>query len=106
VSFVKKVKRLDEEKKPEISEDLRDLISSTIESIREGMKGKDCGVVGTIKFELAVVKTKGTSGGFKFLIAEVGGNYSKESISKIAFEIGGTRVRGHGFPFQWLIENK
>ena len=91
----------------EISEDLRDIVSSTIESIREGMKGKDCGVVGTIKFELAVVKTKGATGGFKFLIVEVGGNYSKESVSKIAFEIGGTRVlRGHDFPFQWLTESK
>ena len=54
----------------EVSEDLKEIVSTTIESIKEGMKGKGTGVVGSIKFELAVVKAKG---GFKFLIAEVGG---------------------------------
>lgn len=91
----------------EISEDLKEIVSTTIESIKEGMKGKGTGVVGSIKFELAVVKAKGAKGGFKFLIAEVGGNYSSESISKIKFEIGAKKVlRGHDFPFLWLTEEK
>ena len=90
----------------ETSEDLKEIVSSTIESIKEGMKGKGCGVVGTIKFELSVVKEKGAKGGFKFLIAEVGGNYSSESVSKIKFEIGATSVRrGRQFPFLWLTES-
>ena len=89
----------------EISEDLKDIVSSTIESIKECMKGKGCGIVGTIKSELPVIKEKGAKGGFKFLIAEVGGNYSSESISRIKFEIGATKVRrGHQFPFLWLTE--
>jgi len=91
----------------EISEDLKEIVSSTIESIKEGMKGKECGVVGTIKFELAVVKAKGAKGGFKFLIAEAGGSYSSESISKIKFEIGATIGRSRqDFPFLWLTEGK
>ena len=91
----------------EISEDLKEIVSTTIESIKKGMKGKGTGVVGTIKFELAVVKAKGAKGSFKFLIAEVGGNYSSESISKIKFEIGSRKVlRGHDFPFLWLTEEK
>jgi hypothetical protein len=28
----------------EISEDLKDIVSSTIESIKEGMEGKECAV--------------------------------------------------------------
>lgn len=89
----------------EISEDLKQIVSSTIDSIKEGMKGKECGVVGTIKFELSVIKEKAAKGGFKFLIAEVGGKYSSESVSKIKFEIGAAKVqRGHQFPFLWLTE--
>lgn len=91
----------------EISEDLKEIVTSTIESIREGMKGKGCGVVGTIKFELSVIKEKGAKGGIRFLIAEAGKSYSSESISKIKFEIGAIKtLRGHDFPFLWLTEEK
>ena len=44
------------ETKPQISEDLKEIVSTTIESIREGMKGKECGVIGFIDFEIAVIK--------------------------------------------------
>lgn len=91
----------------EISEDLKQIVSSTIESVKEGMKGKDCGVVGTIKFELAVVKVREAKGGFKFFIAEAGGNYSSQNTSKITFEVGGNRTtRGSSFVGTWLTENK
>ena len=90
----------------EISEDLKDIVSSTIESIREGLKGKKCGVIGPIQFEIAVIKAKEGKGGIKFLIADASGNYSKESISKIKFQIGGTRTQaGHRFPLLWLTES-
>jgi hypothetical protein len=89
-----------------MSEDLKEIVSSTIESIREGIKGKGCGVAGTIKFELSVVKGKNEKGGIRFYIAEVGGNYSSEIISKIKFEIGATKVhRGPDIPFLWLTES-
>ena len=77
------------EEKPEISEDLKKIVSTTIESIREGLKGKGCGVIGQIEFEIAVIKTKEAKGGLKFLIADASGNYSKESVSRIKFNITG-----------------
>lgn len=85
----------------EISEDLKDIVSSTIKSIREGLKDKQCGVIGPIEFELAVIKVKEAKGGMKFLIADTSGNYSKESVSKIKFQIGG---KGARFPFLWLTD--
>jgi hypothetical protein len=81
------------ETKPEISEDLKDIVSTTIESIKEGMKGKECGVIGSIDFEIAVVKSKEAKGGFRFLVADASGNYSSESVSKIKFKVTGTHTR-------------
>jgi len=88
----------------EISEDLKEIVSTTIESIKEGMKGKECGVIGPIEFEIAVIKSKEAKGGLKFLIADASGNYSKESISKIKFSVIGTRTRQTGL--LWLSEGK
>lgn len=91
------------ETKPEISEDLKEIVSTTIESIREGMKGKECGVVGTIDFEIAVVKSKGAKGGFRFFIADASGDYSSESVSKIRFKIMSERDSlGNRFNGVWL----
>ena len=95
-----------EEKKDQISEDVKDIVSTTIESIREGMKGKECGVVGPIEFEIAVVKSKEARGGLKFFIADASGNYSKESISRIKFQVGGTKSQRGGFPLLWLTESR
>ena len=74
----------------EISEDLKELVSTTIESIREGMKDSKCGVAGTIDFEVAVFKSKEAKSGFKFFIADASGSYSKESLSKINFKVLGS----------------
>ena len=81
------------EEKSEISEDLKEIVSTAIESIREGMKSKECGVIGPIEFEVAVIKSKEAKGGLRFLIVDASGNYSKESISKIKFSIIGTKTR-------------
>jgi hypothetical protein len=81
------------ETKPEVSEDLKEIVSTTIESIREGMKGKECGIVGTIDFEIAVIKSKEAKGGLKFLVADASGNYSSESISKIKFKVIGNNTK-------------
>jgi hypothetical protein len=43
-------------------------------------------------FEIAVIKTKGAKGGFRFIIADASGNYSSESISKIKFKVLGTKT--------------
>lgn len=91
------------EVKPEISEDLKEIVSTTIESIREGLKGKQCGVVGQIEFEIAVIKTKEAKGGLKFLIADASGNYSKESVSRIKFNVIGTSTDfGRRLGATWL----
>ena len=74
----------------EISKDLKDIVSTTIESIREGMKDAKCGVAGTIDFEVAVVKSKEGKSGFRFFIADASGKYSKESISKVSFKVLGS----------------
>jgi hypothetical protein len=76
----------------EISEDLKNLVSTTIESVREGLKSKDCGVVGVIEFEVAVVKTKEAKGGLKLLVADASGKYCKENISRIKFSVIGTKT--------------
>lgn len=80
------------ESKPEISEDLKDIVSTTIDSIKEGMKGNNCGVVGSIDFEISIIKSKEAKGGFKFLVADASGNYSNESISKIKFKVMGSNT--------------
>lgn len=89
----------------EISNDLKEIVSTTIESIKEGTKGKGCGLAGPIEFEIAVIKTKAGKRGFKFLIAEASGDYAKENVSKISFkvmsprDVYGTRITG-----VWLTE--
>ena len=83
------------EEKSEISEDLKKLISTSIESIREGVKGRDCGVAGAIKFEVSIIKAREAKGGFKILVADASGNYSKESVSKITFVIDSKNSDSH-----------
>jgi hypothetical protein len=78
-----------EDKKVEVSKDLKEIVATTIDSIREGLKGRKSGVAGVIEFEIAVIKSKEAEGGFKFLIADASGNYSKESISRIKFNVAG-----------------
>jgi hexokinase len=77
------------ERKPDISEDLQKIVSTTIDSIREGLKDKQCGVIGQVEFEIAVIKSKEGKCGVKFLIADAGGNYCKESVSRIKFNVIG-----------------
>lgn len=89
-----------EDKKAEVSRDLKEIVGTTIDSIREGMNGRNCGVIGAIEFEIAVIKSKEAEGGFKFFIADASGNYSKESISKIKFHVIGTQTRHSGM--LWL----
>lgn len=91
------------ENKSEVSEDLKEIVSATIESIKEGLKDKQCAVVGVIEFEIAVIKTKEAKGGLRFLIADASGNYSKENVSRIKFSVIGTNTEiGRKFGAVWL----
>jgi hypothetical protein len=78
--------------RPEISDDLKELVITTIASIKEGLKGKGCSIVNTINFEVSVIKAKDAKGGFKFFVADASGNYSNESVSKVKFQITGSNT--------------
>lgn len=90
------------EAKPEISEDLKELVSTTIESIKEGIKGKGVSLIDVIDFEVSVIKSSEAKGGFKFFVADASGNYSKESISKIKFKVIGSNTDFRRKDMLWL----
>ena len=73
----------------EISEDLKEIVSSTLSSISEGLKDKNCQLLGEIEFELAIIKKGDMKGGLKFIIADASGKYSKESVSRVKFKVVG-----------------
>ncbi len=88
----------------EASEDLKELVSSTVERIKEGLKGKECGIVEAIEFELAVVKEKQAGGKFRFIVAEAGGNYASGTISEIKFSVIGSKTSAREHRMIWLNE--
>jgi len=69
------------------SEELKNFVSSTVESIEEGLKGKKYNLSGCIEFEVAVVNIKKAEGGFKLFVVDASGKYGKEDVSKIRFKI-------------------
>jgi len=71
------------------SNELKEFIRSTIDSIEQGTQGKNPKyyVNGSIKFEIAVVSTKKVDGGFKLFVVNATGKLSNEAVSKISFEI-------------------
>ena len=71
------------------SNELKEFIRSTIDSIEQGTQGNTPKyyVNGSIKFEIAVVSTKKVDGGFKLFVANATGKISNEAVSKISFEI-------------------
>jgi len=66
----------------ELSQYLKDLQNQ----VQNGMTEKFF-LKGDIDIELSVVSKKDVGGGFKILIAEGGGKYRKEELSKIKFKI-------------------
>jgi hypothetical protein len=70
-------------------EELKNLVSSTIENIEAGLKGKSKEYIlnGSIKFEVAVLTVKKGEGGLKLFVVDLSGKASKESASKITFEV-------------------
>ena len=70
-------------------EELKNLVSSTIDNIEAGLKGKNKQYVlsGNIKFEVAVVTVKKGEGGLKLYVVGVSGKKSEKSVSKITFEV-------------------
>jgi len=73
------------------SEELKNFVSSTVESIEEGLKGKKYHLSGCIEFELAIVNVKKGEGGLRLFVVDASGKYGKEDVSKIRFKIEQTR---------------
>jgi len=69
------------------SDELRDFVSSTIDSIENGLEGKKYRLSGSIEFEVAVVNIKKGKGGIRLLVADASGKIGKENTSKIKFKI-------------------
>jgi hypothetical protein len=90
------------ESNPVISEDLKELVSTTIESIKEGLRGKNCSLVDALEFEVSVIKTKKGKAGFKFFVADASGNYSNERVSKIKFKVVGSNTIFRRKDMLWL----
>lgn len=69
------------------SKELKDFISSAINSIKSGLSEQDHVVaLGVIEFELAVVKTKRKGAGFNIHVVDASAKYDKEVVSKIKFK--------------------
>jgi hypothetical protein len=82
------------ERQTEINEELRAIISTTIDSVRAGLQDKECGLIGQIEFDFAVIKTSEVKGGFRFLqIADLSAKHSKECVSRIKFFVIGNKTQ-------------
>ena len=68
------------------SEELQDLVKSTIENVEKGLK-EGWGVSGEIEFEVAVVQMAKAEGGIKLHIVGIGAGSKKEDVTKIKFKV-------------------
>jgi len=66
---------------------LDEFVHSLTSQITNGMPD-GYALKGDIEVELVVVSTKNAGGKFSIFIAEAGGKYQKEELSKIKFSIG------------------
>jgi len=67
-------------------EELSQFIENLQNQIQNGLTEKFY-IKGDIEIELSVVTKKDIGGRFKILVAEGGGNFKKEELSKIKFKI-------------------
>ena len=74
------------------STDIKEIVSSTIKSISEGLKDTNCINAGVIEFELSVIKEAKAGGGFDFKIVEASGKANEKHVSKIKFYIASKNV--------------
>ncbi len=73
----------------ELSEYIKYVLKGIDDGITEGYILKD-----SIEFEIAVVNIQRAEGGLKIHVVKAGGDYSKEEINKIKFEV--ETDTGHG----------
>ena len=82
------------------SQEIKEIVSSTLNSLAEGLEDKNCMLAGLVEFELSVIKEGDMKGGFKLILADASGKYSEKRISKIKFSILGTDIRQFK-PIMW-----
>jgi len=68
-------------------EDLENYVKTITTAIDKGIPDGFT-LKGDIEVELVVVSSKNVGGKFSILVAEAGGKYQKEELSKIKFKIG------------------
>ena len=73
----------------ENSQEIKEIVSSTLSSLAEGLEDKNCMMIGSVEFELAVIRVGDMEGGFKLILANASGKYSEKRISKIKFSVLG-----------------
>jgi hypothetical protein len=69
------------------SEELQDLISSTIDKVEAGMKNKGYHIKGCIDFDVAVVNMEKGQGGIKLYVMTLTGKRESENVTKIKFSL-------------------
>ena len=79
------------------SKELKDLVSSTINDVEAGMKGKKYRLKDAIEFEVAVVNLKKAEGGIKLHVVGASGKHGKENVTKIKFKIEKDRTGAFRF---------
>ena len=84
----------------ENSQEIKEIVSSTLASIAEGIDDKNCMIAGLVEFELAVIRVGDMKGGFKLILADASGKYSETRLSKIKFSVLGKDARQFK-PFMW-----
>lgn len=67
---------------------IKEIITSTIAGLMDGVKDKDFALLGVVEFELSVITRKTGGGKLKLVLVEAGAEYRKEEVSKIKFYIG------------------
>ena len=82
------------------SQEIKEIVSSTLNSLAEGLENKDSMIAGFVEFELSIIKEGNMKGGFKLILAEASGKYDEKRISKIKFSVIGKGARKFE-PFMW-----
>ncbi len=78
-----------------VNQDIKEIVSSTIKSIAEGVKETNCVNAGVIEFELSVIKEAKVGGGFDFKIVEASGKANEKHVSKIKFYVASKKANRH-----------
>ena len=69
------------------TQQIKEIVSSTLASISEGLEDTKCNILGAVDFELSVINVGDMEGGFNLILADAKGKYSEQRVSKIKFKV-------------------